>query len=170
MSTEFSFLSCTGILDNSSMKLDLTYCAFSFSFSLAASSSRLTFLIVEFSNAFSSFRWLFDFLTFASLDFCSSNFSDMNFMLASRSSTLESVILNFSFTDYVCILNFSFIFSVFVLISSFTLLISVCNDEMFVSIEVNFSNSLMILFPSNSAVSYMYCNCVDNCLYPVVLS
>ena len=74
MSTEFSFLSCTGILDNSSMKLDLMYCAFSFSFSLTASSSSLTFLIVESSSVFSFFRWLFNFLTSVGSDFCSSNF------------------------------------------------------------------------------------------------
>ena len=110
ISTEFSFLPCTGILDNASMKLDLMYCAFSFSFSLTALSSSLTFLIVEFSNAFSSFRWLFKFLMSAGSDICSSNFSDMNFMLTSRSSTLESVILSFSFINSVCILNFSLIF------------------------------------------------------------
>ena len=104
------------------MKLDQMYCAFSFSFSLRVSSSCLTFLIVAFINAFSSFRWLFDFLMSVSSDFCSSNFSDMNFMLASSSSTLESVILKFSFINSVYIPNFSFIFSGFALISSFTYL------------------------------------------------
>ena len=75
----FHFYLFTGILDNSSMKLDLMYCAFSFSFSLTASSSSLTFLIVEFSNAFSSFRWLLHFLMSLSSAFCSYNFSDMSF-------------------------------------------------------------------------------------------
>ena len=70
----FHFYLFTGILDNSSMKLDLMYCAFSFSFSLTASSSSLTFLIVESSSVFSFFRWLFNFLTSVGSDFCSSNF------------------------------------------------------------------------------------------------
>ena len=75
----FHFYLFTGILDNSSMKLDLMYCAFSFSFSLTTSSSSLTFLIVEFSNACSSFRWLLHFLMSLSSAFCSYNFSDMSF-------------------------------------------------------------------------------------------